>query len=406
VSRVWNTLQVEHQGQYSIEYLCRANKFCQCTAIARSALVLVLTPLPCLVVVLAIECIPLEDPALGVEHALLFWVRAFLVMLTVDFLVLHQLRLMIPTLPSSNIIIFALSAFSSLGAVVALFGMAKTIGFPLPFTTLLAAPVTSGLLGACTCAMWARFFRTNTDERKYLFNYIAVVAVQVAATYVYSSFAFVIAKVDGLWQIPIATLLAILMHLNMALIGYLFRDKQDTKVNMVVLNATIYHVLFVSWCLNGSRSVYSTLIFVLLDLGEMLLAYNGMQHMHAELVTLFQQFDNTRRSRGPTSVVPADARGGGAPSLLDVGIAIWEHDRDTNGAHPDVQRISDTQPAMAWQSKCGSNRLHLIGPASSLTQTKNPEIRAAAVVKSVLMTTVQRTDPGSNHTEHSYLPLG
>jgi hypothetical protein len=162
VSCVWTSLQVEHQGQYSIEYLCRANKFCQRTGTTRSTLVLALTPLPCLVVVLAIECIPLEDLAMGVERALPFLIRAFLMMLIVDFLVLHQLRHMIPTLPTSNIILIALSAFSSLGAVVAVFGMAKTIGFLMPFTSLLAAPVTEGLLGysdhapmRCWCASFA-----------------------------------------------------------------------------------------------------------------------------------------------------------------------------------------------------------------------------------------------------------
>jgi hypothetical protein len=166
-------------------------------------------------------------------------------------------------------------------------------------------------------------------------------------------------------------------------------------------HVTIYHVLFVSWCTNGSWSVFSTLLFVSVDLGETLLSYSNVRNMHAELMTLLQLSGKASRSRGPTSVIPAGSRGDGALSLLDVGIAIWEHDRDKVGAHSDVQRISDTRPAMVWQSKCLSARLHPISPASNLTQMDNLETRATVAVKSVLMTTVQPIDPSSKSPDQS-----
>jgi hypothetical protein len=123
------------------------------------------------------------------------------------------------------------------------------------------------------------------------------------------------ALLSGLRQIRFALLLPLIKRDVKNAINSLFRDQHDLKPNMVVLNADIYHVLFVSWCMNGAKTPLHT-------------------------VLKLPQPDKTA-SRW-TAVVPIDSvvSTGGSYSLLDLANAIWEHDKSDAGAHLNVQLFS------------------------------------------------------------------
>jgi len=380
--RGWKSLQVELQGQYSVERLCRMKKYSQRTRATYCALVLALTPLPCLIVVLAIECIPLEDPNLGVELALLFLVRAFLITLIVDFLVLHQLRHIIPTLPTSNALMLAAACIAASGAVASVYGMAKVIGFPLPFTILLGSPVSSALLGSCAFAMWGPFFRTNAAERKDLLNYFVVVAVQVTMTYVYPAFAFAFVRLSSGQQIMLSILLPFIKLFVKNWISYLFRDKHDLKSDMVVFNADIYHSLFVSWCMNGTTSTLSTAFLMLMDSAEALLALHDVDNMLKELFPILNRVDDSNLN---TRISHKSWLGGekydGAP-ILDVAMAIWEIDRFKTNMP--VRKISHVKPPTEWHpssiSAISSSRARTNPASSRISSLKGPSLAPLSIL--------------------------
>jgi len=68
------------------------------------------------------------------------------------------------------------------------------------------------------------------------------------------------ALLSGLRQIRFALLLPLIKRDVKNAINSLFRDQHDLKPNMVVLNADIYHVLFVSWCMNGAKTPLHTVL--------------------------------------------------------------------------------------------------------------------------------------------------
>jgi len=348
LARAWKSTQVEHQGQYSIERLFRLKSHCDRTSTAQCALVLAVTPLPCLLITLMVECIPMENPKLGVDHSLLFFARILIVTVLVDFLVLNQCRLLFPDMPSSSRYLVVSACIAGVGAISSLFVMACMIGFPLPLTSVLGSPVSCLLLGVSGIAMWGDFFRQHTSERQDLISYIIVVGIQVTMTYVYPAYAFVFARLSGLWQIPFALLLPLLKRFVKTLVSYLFRDKQDIKADMVVLNANIYHVLFISWCMNGSRSVYSTLFFVLLDLVEAILAYVNVSELVGELMEVLQRPDRVNGWIRTNPVVPSERDT--SLSLLNLALAIWEHDKASSEVHPGVRRLSTVHSIMGWRS--------------------------------------------------------
>lgn len=402
VGRAWKSLQVELQGQYSIERLYRMKKYSQRTGVARTMLVLSLTPLPCLATVLVIECIPLNDPELGVEHALPFLVRAFLITQIVDFLVLHQLRHLIPTLPTSNTLMFAAACIAASGAVAVVYGMAKVIGFPLPFTMLWGSPVSSALLGACAFAMWGPFFRTNAAERKDLLNYFVVVAVQVTMTYVYPAFAFVFVRLSSGQQIILSMLLPFIKLFVKNWFSYLFRDKHDLKSDMVVLNADIYHSLFVSWCMNGTTSTLSTAFLMLMDSAEALLALRDVDNMLNKLSPILNRVGDSNLS---TQIKRKNWFGGdkydGAP-ILDVAMAIWEIDRFK--ANMSVRKVSHVRPPTKWHpssiSAISSSRAKTNPASSHISSLKGPSLAPLSIATAPSKITGIMPGAGSFQPEH------
>ncbi|KAF1321524.1 hypothetical protein FI667_g11828, partial [Globisporangium splendens] len=74
-ARQWNKFHVERHGSYSIERLYNFKRYCECASWVRVVLVLVMTPLPCLVVTTTTDLIPLEPTEKGLGHSYRFWIR-------------------------------------------------------------------------------------------------------------------------------------------------------------------------------------------------------------------------------------------------------------------------------------------------------------------------------------------
>lgn len=72
VLKKWDALHVERHGKYSVERMYRYKVYCERTSLPRTAVALVLTPLPCLVIALLMDLLPLEPPKSGIAHSALF----------------------------------------------------------------------------------------------------------------------------------------------------------------------------------------------------------------------------------------------------------------------------------------------------------------------------------------------
>jgi hypothetical protein len=342
VGQLWTSSQVELQGQCSIQRLYSLKAYCEARTPAHCALVLLLIPLPCLMATLLIECIPLTDPRLGPDCAVAFWLRTCIFTVCVDFLVLYQCRHLIPRLPTSNGFMLASSTFGAVGATSALYGTARVIGFPVPFSIIISSPVPPMLMGMCVVPAWAGFFRRHPAEIKQLVNFCVAASMQLAMAYVYPAYAFAFVRLPRWWQIPFALLLPLIKRGVKNAINSLFRDQHDLKPYMVVLNADIYHVLFVSWCMNGAKTPLHTIFFVLMDLVETAFAIRHVQALSLELSTILKHPQPDKTTSRWRAVVSIDAivSTGGSYSLLDLALAIWEFDKSDAGAHPGVQRFS------------------------------------------------------------------
>lgn len=60
-------------GRYSIARMCELNEYCQQRPLRRVGLVSVLTVLPSLAIIVALDAIRLQDPREGWERNIAFW---------------------------------------------------------------------------------------------------------------------------------------------------------------------------------------------------------------------------------------------------------------------------------------------------------------------------------------------
>jgi len=239
-------LQVELNGKYSIERLYRLEEYCRETSSLRVMLAVVLTPMPCLLLIVVMEAVPLEDWRLGLAHSHTFWLRGFLVVFLIAFAVLAQARHVAPRLPMTDAQLWGSSVFTAAGTAAVMYVIARDVGFPIPFTIAVGSPSCSFLLLLCIVLLWGKFLKEHALERSRLIKYVLVVSVQVAMSYVYPAYNFVFVHLDSWAQLAFSFMLPVLKILVKNWIGFLFRSMDDFKPEMVILNAEIFHALFVS----------------------------------------------------------------------------------------------------------------------------------------------------------------
>ncbi|KAJ8552180.1 hypothetical protein ON010_g10366 [Phytophthora cinnamomi] len=78
LAAAYSKLQINHRGMYSIERLHAYKAYCEKTSVARAIAVCVLTPVPSLLAIVLIECIPLRDPSMGWGANYMFWIRFYI----------------------------------------------------------------------------------------------------------------------------------------------------------------------------------------------------------------------------------------------------------------------------------------------------------------------------------------
>eukprot|EP00644_Phytophthora_capsici_P016684 jgi/Phyca11/122369/e_gw1.47.183.1 len=135
--KIWEGIQVELHGAYSEQRVQDLDEYIRNTSWARAVAVLIVTPLPCLVVTLQIDILPLTNPSEGVQANKWFFVREYYAYIVMTSLVILQFRTGLCLLPYPNSCVTLIVAALS---VAVLYGFATTIGFPVPFTTLTVVP--------------------------------------------------------------------------------------------------------------------------------------------------------------------------------------------------------------------------------------------------------------------------
>lgn len=317
----WEAVQVELHGQYSLGRLKSLHAYVATASAWRVCAVILATPIPCLVAVAIADAIPMAPPERGIDHSFGLWVRSFFSTFVYSHTITSQTFNYVPRLETTQREVAATSALVALSTCAATYGLARVIGFPLPFTIPMTATpwVVSMML-----AMWirrGRFLRQNPDVLKNLLRYALVTACQVSMIVIYPAFYTAFSHLSSSAQTLFTLLLPTIKLVEKNVLSSVLADRDDIKPEVVVFNVEIFNALFVSLCMQSSTSVHTNIVIMVVDfvqaclgvrdLNKMLVDFNRLaDKMNMEkdqlvetTVTILHDYPTTARHRSLSSAM-------------------------------------------------------------------------------------------------------
>ncbi|KAE9119413.1 hypothetical protein PF007_g8547 [Phytophthora fragariae] len=217
----WKLVQVELQGKYSTQRVQALFKYHDYVSSLRVFLVLLVTPLPCFLLILAVDEVPLRPISEGVHSSQLFFVRAFVCFWIASITAYGQIKHIVPPAPLSNAKIIYLSGIVAGITVGVMYALTLVIGYPLPFGIVTVSPVWVNLLLAPFLS-WMKKARADPEVWTMCVNLVKIMIILRG----------VLAKTA--------------VHLK------------DEIPQIVVINVDLFSALFSTYCIQNTPSLKTT----------------------------------------------------------------------------------------------------------------------------------------------------
>lgn len=289
----WEYLKVELHGKYSVERMLHFQSYSETTSVVRAMLWITLTPLPCLLVVIAIDMLPLEPPERGFADNKVFWLRYFLATFTMIFALTQQCHYFVAILLVSVMQKFGVALASSIVGMATIAGFAHRIGFPVPFTVVLVGPIQDFAMVAVMVFMWRKPLRESAEARTRLRRLMMVVVTLAGTVAMYPTFSYGFKLLSGPAQTGFALLLPVMKIAGKNALSALLSHAEDDKSVFVTFHIEVFHSMFVSACLQNSTSIATSLIVTLVDAVEACLSLRDLQLL---LDSIHESLDKAART--------------------------------------------------------------------------------------------------------------
>ncbi|KAK1930047.1 hypothetical protein P3T76_014544 [Phytophthora citrophthora] len=276
--KVSSAFQPELRGFYSSERIHDLALYSQTTPWWWALFVCVVSPFPCLVILILIDCAPLASPKEGSRANCLFWMRDFLTIALMTRVILEQFRVAVPGLNMTSRQILVLSMISSAAAVVFMIGMSSVVGFPLPFSLVIGINAWFVVLVACFWFSYGRILKQDLLLFKDLMRSIVVLVCQVLLTFVYPTYLYGFTRIQPRYQKFYVMLLTIIKIVARNLICYCLGDKYDLMPQIMIFNVDVFNALYVSSSMENSQSIATMLQMIMLDAVLGLISISDIVH--------------------------------------------------------------------------------------------------------------------------------
>jgi hypothetical protein len=296
---VWQTLQFEHHGIYSLERAQLLLGYLRERSIAfKTPLTLVLTPVPCVVALTLMDCIPLQDPSRGVEANIGFLARSLLAVMGYTAFIVGQIHVCVPNLlrMRSLLWIAPLVASATNGAN---YLMSLCIGFPLPFTHVLGlVPWVSSLLMSLWIAIGSEGRRSQTVRRAFN-EHGALIMAQSSLGVVYPLFYRLFLVSSPTAQFFVVLLLPVIKLAMKFRIHQVTPHIQDLQPVTLTFNAEVFNSLFTASCMRGSSSTVTSVALMSIDFLHSTYCLVRLNGLVANVEQLGMQFNVSREKMLP-----------------------------------------------------------------------------------------------------------
>ncbi|GAB9462990.1 hypothetical protein Gpo141_00000466 [Globisporangium polare] len=267
----WGSLQLCHQGKYSIERLMAMDNYYRTTSVLRMLLVCIMTPLPALVISILIELIPLQSPHAGAFANWGFWIRNWVTLFIMIMAMTTQVKVIIPELPFTTakcliISAMATSIYISIGILIGGY-----IVFPIPFMSVLGG--VPGVAIACATVLLVLRIRPSTmdpAQRTQLARFFRICFSSglLLITYPAYNVAFVASNTtaQGLLIVALQVMKIGAKNVTAKALAHL----EDYLPEYVVFLVEVFNALYLTSCMQNSNSMYMIILITVMDYGQSL----------------------------------------------------------------------------------------------------------------------------------------
>ncbi|GMF09718.1 unnamed protein product [Phytophthora lilii] len=254
---------------------------------------IILTPFPSLVLVAAIDAMPLEDPERGLTHSAMSWVRATLTCFIYTHCAIDQIRLYSPNLkltPLAGLFISLPSAIltNALALVVAVF-----VCWPLPFATILMSGPWFGFMTFFLLRVRGAHMRANPEAVKDVIWFAKVCGAQIILISVYAVFNTVFTNIPAKYQPVFALMIPAFKVVQKNILSRILAGRDDTKPQVIILNVEIFNALFISSCMQNSQSIGTSVTLIAVDLLQAAISILDLYRMVSEIKSLMDKLEIT-----------------------------------------------------------------------------------------------------------------
>lgn len=277
--KVAKSLQVELNGRYSTGRIQKLATYHRWSTSFSAVVVIVSMAVPCMIVPIFFDFAQLAKPAEGPKANWLLFVREFIMWSVISFLGAGQCRHFVSSL-SLTIPQWLLIAFVPAAACAASSYLLSTlIGFPVPFTNVLAAPVWVSHLCSLVALTWRHRFPITPEAKPQIISWLKVWLCQLSLVAIYPGYFYIFTSLPARAQLPFACLLPIIKVLVRNWLSRALHELRDEMSEHVILNADIFSSLFVAYCMQNVPSVWATAGLMAIDGAQIFVAIRDVRRL-------------------------------------------------------------------------------------------------------------------------------
>ncbi|POM73789.1 ABCG transporter ABC Superfamily [Phytophthora palmivora] len=299
VTDFWEAAQVELHGFYSVERVREFITYNQQTSTFRALVILLVMPWPCVIITLMVDLIPLRSPSEGLDANYLFIFRVFLSFLVASIVVNLQFRHSIPASALSNLRVLVTSTITAVQTTGVLYGLSRVIGFPLPFGIITASPMWVAFL-LIPLAPFLKRARSDPELWPLVINSLKVWVCQESLVVIYPTYFYIFTTLSKAAKAPFAFLLPIIKLILRNVMSRTVVHLNDEIPEVVLMNVEVFNSLFMSYCMQNTPSIWTTLGLIAIDGAQMIASMHDVENVIRlmENVRMRVAIEEARQSSG------------------------------------------------------------------------------------------------------------
>jgi hypothetical protein len=144
--------------------------------------------------------------------------------------------------------------------VAYLYGFAVVVGFPVPFSIVVAVPAWVTSISISMAVEWAKMLRETPGSGAKVINVLKVWAIEVLLVLIYPPYYYVFTTLSKTDQMLFSTLLPVIKVILRNVFTLTVWHLSDEMPEVIIFNSEVFNALFVSYCMQNSPSFETTLV--------------------------------------------------------------------------------------------------------------------------------------------------